>query len=544
MTDMIETNKTTVIEAIKRNITTLNSVVLLILVALFFLNIRVLSTVLDYVPSFSIVAILTIMAGLVLASLFLSRIIAKNAIKELEVYDNKLNNALNSIQKEVTERKKTEEQLEHRAFYDQLTKLPNRGLFTTYLGHVNERAKRDKNYLFAVLFIDLDRFKVINDSLGHIVGDRVLIEVARKMEACVRNEDMISRFGGDEYAIFLENINDPSDAIRVAERIQQKLSAPLNLDEFEIFTSASIGIALSSSGYEREEDIIRDADAAMYRAKAHGRACYEIFDEEMHASSIRVLQLESDLRRAVERMEFLVHYQPVISMNDNRIVGAEALLRWNHPKQGIISPVDFIPIAEETGLISKIGAWILREAFSRNKAWQDMGYEPLLVKVNFSVRQFQHHNILETVQEVIQETSMPARFLDIEVTESIATEDSCIKVLHELSAMGAQISVDDFGTGYSSLSYLKQLPINTIKIDKSFVRDITVDHNAEGIVKAIIAMAHSLKMKVVAEGVETEEQRNFLHLYNCNEMQGYLFSPPLSEQEFTKLLEKEKVISL
>jgi diguanylate cyclase (GGDEF)-like protein len=448
------------------------------------------------------------------------------------------------LQLEITERKKTEEQLEHHAFHDRLTNLPNRSLFTTYLGHFNERVKQDKNYLFAVLFIDLDRFKVINDSLGHIVGDQVLIAVARKMETCIRPEDMISRFGGDEYAIFMENIKDVSDAIRIADRIQKELMSPIELDGFEVFTSASIGIALSSSDYDREEDIIRDADSAMYRAKASGRARYEIFDSKMHASSMKLLQMEVDLRRAIERNEFLVNYQPVVSMNNNRIVGAEALIRWHHPQHGLISPMEFIPLAEETGLISKIGEWILRTACAQNKAWQDMGHEPLLMKVNFSVRQFQHQNLLETVKKIIQETKMPARFLDIEITESIATEENCIKVLHEFSAMGAQISVDDFGTGYSSLGYLKNLPFNTIKIDKSFVNDISEENNAEGIVKAIIAMAHSLKMKVVAEGVEKEEQRSFLQSYHCDEMQGYLFSPPVSEKEFTKLLENARAMLL
>jgi diguanylate cyclase (GGDEF)-like protein len=448
------------------------------------------------------------------------------------------------VVRDISKRKETEKQLEHQAFYDQLTNLPNRTLFTTYLEHVNERTTRDKSYQFAVLFVDIDRFKIINDSLGHIVGDLLLIAVARRLEACIRPEDMISRFGGDEYVIFLENIKDINDTIHLADRIQNELTSPFDLVGQEVFITASIGISLSASGYNRKEDIIRDADSAMYRAKANGRACYEIFDSRMHDNAMKLLQLEADLRRAVKNQEFIVNYQPIVSLSNSGIVGVEALLRWQHPQRGIISPMEFIPLAEETGLISEIGEWILRTACAQNIEWQNAGFDPLLMKVNFSVRQFQRKDLLEVVKRAIQETMMPAQFLDVEITESIATEDNCILLLNELSAMGVQISIDDFGTGYSSLGYLKQLPINTIKIDKSFVKDISVETNAEGIVKAIIAMAHNLKIKVVAEGVETEEQKAFLKASHCDEMQGYLFSPPVSAKEFTKLLDKKRSILL
>lgn len=448
------------------------------------------------------------------------------------------------VVRDITKRKETEKQLEHQAFYDQLTNLPNRTLFTTYLEHVNERTIRDKSYQFAVLFIDLDRFKIINDSLGHIVGDLLLIAVARRLEACIRPEDMISRFGGDEYVIFLENIKDVSDTVRLADRIQKELTSPFDLDGQEVFITTSIGIALSSSGYNREEDIIREADSAMYRAKANGRACYEIFDSRMHDTAMKLLQLEADLRRAVKNQEFIVNYQPIMSLTTDRIVGVEALLRWQHPQRGIISPMEFIPLAEETGLISTIGEWILRTACAQNMKWQNEGFDPLLMKVNFSVRQFKRKDLLDVVKKAIEETNMPSHLLDVEITESIATEDHCILLLNELSAMGVHISIDDFGTGYSSLGYLKQLPINAIKIDKSFVKDIALETNAEGIVKAIIAMAHNLKIRVVAEGVETEEQKSFLQAHHCDEMQGYLFSPPVSEKEFTKLLDKATRVRL
>lgn len=443
------------------------------------------------------------------------------------------------LQMEIIERKKTEKQLEYQAFYDQLTDLPNRSLFKTYLRNVLERTKRDENYQFAVLFIDLDRFKVINDSLGHMIGDQLLKAVAQRINECIRPQDIIARFGGDEYAIFLENIRGSNDAIRVANRIQKALMAPFDLSGFEVFITASIGISLSSTGYSREDDIIRDADSAMYRAKGHGRANYEIFDSEMHDSAMKLLQLEADLRRAVKNEDFMVNYQPVVSLKTDRIVGVEALLRWQHPERGFVSPMEFIPLAEETGLISAMGEWILRTACAQNRAWKDAGFDRILMKVNFSVRQFQHKDLLEKIKNVLKETGMPPPCLDVEITESIATEDNCIDVLNELSSMGVHISIDDFGTGYSSMSYLKHLPIDTIKIDKSFVRDLTAASNSEGIVKAIIALAHSLNVKVIAEGVEKEEQKRFLQSYNCDEMQGYLFSRPLSAKELTALLEKE-----
>jgi diguanylate cyclase (GGDEF)-like protein/PAS domain S-box-containing protein len=445
---------------------------------------------------------------------------------------------IQGIVRDITERKLAEEQLERQAYYDQLTALPNRVLFTRQLGHAVMRAKKKKGYLFAVLFMDLDRFKIVNDSLGHMIGDQLLVAVARRLEACIRPDDMVARLGGDEFAILIKGIHDVSDAIRVVDRIQKRLVLPFNLAGQEVFTTASIGIAQSATGYDREEDILRDADSAMYRAKSLGRARYEMFDRSMHVSAMNLLQLEADLRRAVERKEFLLHYQPIVSLEDGRIKSIEALVRWAHPQRGLIQPMEFIPLAEDTGLIVPMGEWILRTACAQAKQWRDAGYRNMRVQVNFSARQFQTQNLRDLVGSVLKETGLEARFMDIEITESIAMEDHSISILNELAAMGVRITIDDFGTGYSSLVSLKRFPIDAIKIDRSLIRDVTGDANTQAIVAAIIAMAHSLRIKVIAEGVETEGQLAFLHSHHCDEMQGYLFSRPVPDAEMTKLLLK------
>ncbi len=454
------------------------------------------------------------------------------------------------LEREVAIRKETELELKQMAHYDNLTQLPNRVNFLSYLERMLKRTKWKSDYLFAVLFIDLDNFKIINDSLGHIIGDKLLIGVAQRLETCLRPEDRVSRaagndrvsrFGGDEFALFLNDVKDISSASRVADRIQIEMQKPFNIEGHELYTSTSIGIALSATGYKNAEDILRDADSAMYRAKATGKAHAEIFDDDMHVKVTKILQLESDLRTAVEEEQFMVYYQPVVSATDSRITGAEALIRWNHPEQGFISPMDFIPIAEETGLISTIGEWVLRTACAQNKSWQNAGYPNLLMKVNFSSRQFKDENLTEMVKNVIRETSMPAQLLDVEITESIAMADNSIEILNQLTAMGLQTSIDDFGTGYSSLGSLTRFPINTIKIDRTFIKNIMIDVNAKAIIKAIIALAHSLKMEVIAEGVETEDQLAFLQSEKCDKIQGYLFSPPVPEEEFLKLLEQDKI---
>jgi diguanylate cyclase (GGDEF)-like protein/PAS domain S-box-containing protein len=454
-------------------------------------------------------------------------------------YDDETLVSYDGIICDITDRKQAEKLLEERVFYDPLTNLPNRDLFTRHLGYENEHMKRHKDYLFAVLFIDLDRFKIINDSLGHMTGDRLLVSVARRLEACVRPSDTVARFGGDEFAVLLNDITGISEATHIADRIQGELSQPLNLAGQEVFTTASIGIALSETGYEREGDILRDADSAMYRAKARGRARYEIFDTEMHAKAMKLLQLEADLRQALKRKEFMVHYQPIVSLANNRIAGAEALIRWKHPVHGFIAPTEFIPLAEETGMITEIGEWILRTACTQNRVWHDKGYDQLNMEVNISALQFQQQNFAGLVRKVMMETGITAGSLETEITESVAMEDYSIPVLNELASIGVKASIDDFGTGFSSLGFLKKFPISTIKIDKSFVRDISNNADSLAIVEAIIAMAHSLKVKVVAEGVETKEQLAFLKSHNCDEVQGYFYSPPVPESDFSRLLETE-----
>ncbi len=446
--------------------------------------------------------------------------------------------ASNRIRKRVLERNLARKQLEHQAFYDKLTRLPNRTLFIQYLQDEIACATRDKGYQFAVLFLDLDRFKNINDSLGHVIGDRLIISAAERLKNCIRPDDVIARFGGDEFAILLKNSQEVSGATRTSDRIQKKMTMPFKLDKHEVFISVSIGIALSKTGYESEEDVLRDADTAMYRAKARGRACYELFDMHMYTEAVNLMQLESDLRRAVERREFQVYYQPIISLADSRITGAEAVIRWLHPDRGSISPNEFIPLAEETGLISDLGEWILRTACLQNMAWHGAGYDHLLMKVNFSACQFYHEDIMSQIKHKLRDSSMNAQFLDIEITESIAANEKSIAMFHELSSMGVRISIDDFGTGYSSLGSLKMLPIDTLKIDRSFTRDIAIDHHAGAIVKTIITMAHNLNMKVLAEGVETEKQLAFLKTHGCDEAQGFLFSPPVPAIEFSRLLAK------
>jgi len=444
-------------------------------------------------------------------------------------------------QTDITDRKVSEVQHLHDAFHDALTGLPNRALFMDRLKNAVERAKRHKDYLFAVLFLDLDRFKVVNDSLGHMVGDQLLVSIARGLEARLRPIDTVARLGGDEFAILLDGIENIDSAVRVSDRIQKELSIPFNLNGQEVFTTVSIGIALSAIGYDRPEDILRDADIAMYRAKCLGKARHVLFDMNMRAQAVELLHLEADLRRAIERQEFVLHYQPIVSLASGRITGVEVLLRWQHPQRGLISPAEFIPIAEETGLIVPLGEWVLRTACTQNKAWQDAGLPPLCVAVNLSARQFQHQNLPELIQKVLQETGMAVQALKLEITESLAMKDIdfSIATLNELSAMGIQILIDDFGTSYSSLGYLKRFPITTLKIDKSFVRDLPGDSDNAAITSAIIVMANSLKLKVIAEGVETEEQLAFLQSQKCDEIQGYFFSEPVPAEVFTRLLQEE-----
>jgi diguanylate cyclase (GGDEF)-like protein len=447
--------------------------------------------------------------------------------------------ALNELrEKELAGHNQADETLRQRAFYDKLTGLPNRVMFLEELKRASSYKKRNRDYLFAVCYVDLDRFKVIDDNYGHDIGDKLLISTAERLKSCIRESDIAARFEGDRFAVLLEDIESLTDATRVADRIQEKMSVPFIMGELEVSVTASIGIASSTTGYGSEENILRDADSAMYRAKSMGRARYEMFDTALLDKAKKLSRMETELRRACDRNEFLVYYQPIVSMTDIRIVGAEALVRWQHPERGLVPPMEFIPLAEETGLIFKIGEIVMREACAQNRAWQDAGYQKLLMGLNFVPGHFLSGHFIDMIKSLLEETGMDAQFLNVEITERTAMKEHCISVLNELSSMGAKTSIDDFGTGYSSLASLKLFPIDTLKIDMSFVRDITKDSNADAIVTAITAMAHSLRLKVVAEGVETKEQLDFLDSQLCDEVQGFYYSRPVPAGEFTGLLEK------
>lgn len=445
-----------------------------------------------------------------------------------------------SVMREVTERKIVEEQLRRNAFHDSLTGLPNRLLFMERLSQTVARASEDPHYRFALLFLDLDRFKVINDSLGHMIGDQLLIAIARRLEACLNKHDTVARLGGDEFTILLENIRNDVDATKVAERVQQALSAPFTLSGHEVFTSASIGITLSSTDFDRPEDLLRGADIAMYRAKAQGKACHEVFDREMHTHVVALMQLENDLRRAVERQDFELYYQPIVALATGRITGFEALVRWQHPEQGIISPAKFVPIAEETGLIIPLGQWVLREACRQLKQWQDeFALEPsLTVSVNLSSRQFSQPSLINQIRQTLTDSGIHAHCLKLEITESAIMEntESAMDMLMQLKAMGIQLSVDDFGTGYSSLGYLYRFPLDVLKIDQSFVSRVDVDGEKLELVRTIITLAWNLGMDVIAEGVETPKQLSQLKALKCEYAQGYLFSKPLTQSEAAQLI--------
>ncbi len=431
---------------------------------------------------------------------------------------------------DVSDRKWAEERLVHDALHDTLTGLPNRALFTTLLDRAVIRLKRRRDTRFAVLFLDVDRFKNVNDSLGHMVGDQLLVEVARRLGACVRPEDTVARLGGDEFTILLEDIHDSADAIQVAERIQAEFISPVLVGSHEVFTSASIGIALSDVHYLRPEEVLRDADTAMYRAKSRGRARHEVFDADMHRTAVSLLRLETDLRRALERHEFGLAYQPVVSVATGRVSGLEALLRWHHPERGLVSPQEFIRVAEETGQIVPIGQWVLREACRQMHAWRAVtNGHPVAVSVNLSPRQFGDPALVETVAGALADTGLPASGLRLEITESILMDhaEASVRLLTRLKELGVQVEVDDFGTGYSSLGYLHRFPLDALKVDRSFVNRVEVDAENREIVRTIVTLARNLSMAVVAEGVETEGQRAYLEGLGCDAMQGYLFAGPL-----------------
>jgi diguanylate cyclase (GGDEF)-like protein/PAS domain S-box-containing protein len=434
----------------------------------------------------------------------------------------------------ITDRKEAEERLLHDAFHDALTSLPNRALLMDHLKLALARSQRSEKTMFAVIYLDLDRFKVINDSLGHMIGDQLLVGIARRLENSLRPGDTIARLGGDEFTILLEDIQDRNYVIQIAERIQSDLSAPFSLSGREVFTTVSIGIAISSKEYKQTEDVLRDADTAMYRAKALGKARYEIFDKGMHDQASKLLQLETDLRRALEREEFFVFYQPIMSLETGELRGFEALVRWRHPEHGFISPVDFIPVAEETGMIIQIGEYVLREACRQMQRWQVVlpSDPPLFISVNLSVKQFAQPDLIAQVAGILEETKLDPKHLKLEITESAVMDnvEAATELLTRLRALGLRISIDDFGTGYSSLSHLRRFPIDTLKIDRSFVNQMGEDDENAEIVRTIIGLAQNLGMDVVAEGVETPEQLATLKSLGCEYGQGYFFAKPLDFQ--------------
>ncbi len=444
------------------------------------------------------------------------------------------------LQRDISERKRAEEQLLHNTLHDELTGLPNQALFMDRLQLAVERAKRRQDYLFAVLFLDLDRFKLVNDSLGHIVGNQLLIAISRRLEIVMRSVDTVARFGGDEFTILLEDIEDINATIQVAERIQKELALPFKLNEYEVFTSASIGITLSSTGYEQPGHLLRDADIAMYRAKTLGKARYEVFDTTMHNHAVVLLQLETDLRRAIKKKEFRLHYQPIVSLVTGRIIGFEALVRWQHPERGLVFPIEFIPVAEETGMIVSIGKWVLHEACRQMQIWhaQFPTTPPLIVSVNLSGKQLTQPNLIKQINQVLQETGFDPGSLKLEITESVIIDntESATAMLLQLRALNIELQMDDFGTGYSSLSYLHRLPLNTLKIDRSFISNIGENGENLVIVQAIVTLAHNLKMDVTAEGIETVEKLDQLRLLQCDRGQGYFFSKPLDSRRVEELL--------
>jgi predicted signal transduction protein with EAL and GGDEF domain len=445
---------------------------------------------------------------------------------------------------------------------DPLTRLPNRAFFLDQLAGCVKRAKRLPGYIFAVLFVDIDGFKIVNDSLGHFAGDQLIVQIAERLVSSVRREDVVScsadangevrqsgedtlaRMGGDEFTILLVDIRDASDGIRVAERIQQKLASPFLISGQEVSITASIGIALSATGYSTAEDILRDADTAMYRAKSLGKSRYEICDPAMHARAVSRLKLETDLRRAMDGEEFRVHYQPIVSLRDFRIIGFEALLRWQRPGFGLAMPGEFVPVAEETGLIIISGLWVLREACRQMRAWnlQFPSDRAFTVSVNISGKQFAQPDLVREVDRILRETCLDPHCLKLELTESVTMREveRAARIFGELKSLGVGLSMDDFGTGYSSLSYLRRFPVDTLKIDRSFVSEMEDTSESRAIVQMIMSLGCSLGMEMVAEGVETAEQVSLLRSLGCEYAQGYFFSKPTDQEAMAEVLFKSR----
>jgi diguanylate cyclase (GGDEF)-like protein len=432
----------------------------------------------------------------------------------------------------------TQQRLHQLTYLDSLTNLPNRELFYDRVQQAINDAKR-RQTLSCVMFVGLDRFNKINDTFGHQTGDQLLIDVAKRISHTLRENDTISRYSGDTFAIALTNMKDARDAARVASKILEEFSQPFELDGLEVFVTTSIGITVCPTDANTPDKLIKNAESTMYRSKEEGGNKYQYYEHNINSESIERLKLETRLRRALDRKEFALHYQPKVNLKTGKLSGFEALLRWSPSENEMVSPAKFIPILEDTGLIVPVGEWVLRTACQQVKEWQSFLPEDTKMAVNLSARQFKDENLSKLVADVLDETDLDAEFLELEITESMVMEDTdhTIRILQQLHDMGVHLSIDDFGTGYSSLAYLKRMPIGTLKIDRSFVKDITVDANDATVVQTIIAMAHTLKLRVIAEGSETAEQIEFLREQNCDETQGFFFSRPLPAEKLRTMLE-------
>jgi diguanylate cyclase (GGDEF)-like protein len=446
-----------------------------------------------------------------------------------------------ALQEQITERNRAEEQLNYLAYHDVLTTLPNRSLFKDRLAQALLVAERDRQML-AVLLLSLDQFKNISDTLGPAMADRLICDVAARLKSGTREGDTLAYWGGDEFVLLLTQVTGADDAVEIAQRVQLILEPRIDLDSHEVHLTASIGIGLSPVDGQDDESLMKNAGAALFQAKEHDGNTYRFYTADMNAKALKRLTLENKLRRAIERNEFIVYYQPKVDINTWQIVGAEALVRWKDPELGLVSPAEFIPLAEETGLIVPIGNWVSKTACAQTKQWHSEGFDCLGISVNLCARQFQEQDLVSTVIEILEQSELEPKYLELEITESsiMTNADFAVKVLTELKQMGIRVSVDDFGTGFSSLGYLKRLPIDILKIDQSFVRDVSTDPDDAALVMAIITLAHNLRLKVIAEGVETEEQLRILRLLRCDEIQGYLFSKPLPADEFRELLIREQ----
>lgn len=462
----------------------------------------------------------------------------RTALAQVQIQAVELEQTNKEMESEIRERRMIEARLSYDALHDGLTGLPNRALFLDRLTVAARKKERNPNYQYAVLFLDLDSFKVINDSLGHVTGDQLLIRAGQILQSCVRGSDTVARLGGDEFVILMEDFNTSEDMILTASRLQTELSQPLQLDKTRVLITVSIGIVAQMDGYERPEDVLRDADLAMYQAKAHGKARYEIFDASMRSNIISRMELESDLRRALENHEFILHYQPILELPGQQLLSFEALVRWQHPWRGLISPCDFIPIAEETGLILPIGRWIMAEACRQAVIWRNDTLKRFpkarvpKMSVNISGKQIQQPDFVMMVSSILEDTGLPPELLTLEVTETVCLDnlETVAKTLNELKTLGVETQIDDFGTGYSSLSYLQRLPVHLIKVDRTFIQSISGNNGRmPDVVRAIFSMVNDLGMKAVAEGIENEVQLEALGKMRCDYVQGFLLASPMDQ---------------